>query len=429
MTKPINTRLQPSRSSTVGRSIQTTVNQVIAQEALKNERKVAYVKVIVLLISSALDVIVFLFPKSILGEATVSPTIAIIALSAFLISTGFLISLRQPFAWRWLPKLQIAIPLFDGLLLAFFITNIWRVLAASQPQIIANIAAFCCLLAASGGIRIRRQASVMTTVLALANFVYAAFLFRLNIAVSLFVLFTILGTGMIGMLTSGIVRRQGKNEAGRLLMHQFLPANVVDAAFEAPIRLFEEPRLCEVTIVMTDLRGFTRYAEKLEPVEVLEFLNQYQGLLSSIVEQHGGWVDKFMGDGMLAVFGVPRILENHAEQALKAAQAILLAGSQLSSLPIGIGVHSGSIVAGCLGTDGHLEFTVIGDTVNVASRLESLTKEVEVSLLISRTTQHCLKNISLESLGKMPIRGRDECLEVFTLPQNMPQNISLNRDA
>ncbi|MEM9162418.1 MAG: adenylate/guanylate cyclase domain-containing protein [Cyanobacteria bacterium P01_F01_bin.4] len=388
---------------------------MIAQESLKNERKVAYVKVIVLLISSAVDVLVFFFPKTLIGEMSVSPTIAIIALSAWLIALGFLVALRQRSAWRWLRKLQIAIPLFDGFLLAFFITNIWRVFGDAQPHIIANISALCCLLAASGGIRIRRQASVITTALALTNFIYAALLFRMNIAVSLFVLCTILGTGMLGMLTSGIVRRQGKNEAGRLLMQQFLPANVVEAAFEAPIRLFENPRMCDVTIMVTDLRGFTRYSEKLEPFEVLEFLNQFQGLLSNIVEHHGGWVDKFMGDGMLAVFGAPRVLENHAEQALQASQAILSAVQDFSPLPIGIGLHSGPIVAGCLGADGHLEFTVIGDTVNVASRLETLTKEVECSLVISQTTQAALKNLPLKSLGEMSIRGRDECIEVFTL--------------
>ncbi|MEO0491357.1 MAG: adenylate/guanylate cyclase domain-containing protein, partial [Cyanobacteria bacterium J06659_2] len=150
-------------------------------------------------------------------------------------------------------------------------------------------------------------------------------------------------------------------------------------------------------------------------VKVLEFLNQCQGLLSKIVEQHGGWVDKFMGDGMLAVFGAPRTSENHAEQALQAAQVILDSMQRLSPLPIGIGLHSGSIVAGCLGTGGHLEFTVIGDTVNVAARLEALTKTVDTSLLISQATQKRLKHHSLKSLGEMSIRGRDERIEVFTL--------------
>ena len=238
-------------------SIQAAVHQVIAKASLSNELKVAFVKVVVVLISSILDVLVFFFPQRLIGEASVPPTVAIISIGACIIYMGFLIALRQPSAWRWLPKLQIVIPLFDSLLIALFITNISSVLGDSQPQIITNIAAFCCLLAVSGGIRIRRQASAITTVLALANFAYAAVLFRLNPAIAIFALFTILGTGLMGMLTSDIVRRQGKNEAGRLLMQQFLPANVVEAAFETPTELIEEPMAFDVTTMMTDLRGFT----------------------------------------------------------------------------------------------------------------------------------------------------------------------------
>lgn len=395
-------------------SIKATINQVIAQESLRNERKLAYIRLVVLIISSFLDVVVFLFPKAVLGEEFISPTIALISLSACLTAAGILIILRQPTAWKWLAWLQTVIPLFDSLLLGFFITNIWRTLGDIKPDIIINIAAFCCLLAVSGGMRIRRRASVLTTVLALANFAYAAVLFQIDLAVSLFVLFTLLGTGMMGMLTAGIVRRQGKNAAGRLLMQQFLPETVVEAAFESPIQLLEQPRQCDVTIMVTDLRGFTRYSENMEPLAVLDCLNQLQGFLSEVVEQQGGWVDKFMGDGMLAVFGAPRTLENHAEQALRAAQIILRDVKYWSPLPIGMGIHSGSVVAGCLGMNGHLEFTVIGDTVNVAARLEALTKQVGHPLLISQSTQLRLSNWPLMPLGKLPIRGREQQIEVFT---------------
>jgi class 3 adenylate cyclase len=394
--------------------IKAVVSRVLAQEALKNERKLAYVRFVVLLISSLLDVLVYFFPQTLIGQPHVSPTVALISIGASLIALYFVVTLRRSQAWQWFKQLQTVIPIFDGILLFFFITNIWHVLGAAQPQIMTNIAAFCGLLAVSGGIRIQRQASILTTGLALGNFAYAAALFRLNMAVSLFALFTILGTGLLGLLTAGIVRRQSKNEAGRLLMEQFLPETVVEAAFESPLQLLEEPMRCEVTIMVTDLRNFARYSEKLDPLEVLSFLSQLQGFLSSTVEQHGGWVDKFMGDGMLAVFGAPRTLENHAEQALEAGKAILRDFERYSPLPIGIGLHSGTIVAGCLGVDGHLEFTVIGDTVNVASRLESMTKQVEHhALLLSETTRRYLHQADLVYLGKMPIRGRNDAIEVF----------------
>ncbi|MDA0867099.1 MAG: adenylate/guanylate cyclase domain-containing protein [Cyanobacteria bacterium] len=394
-------------------TITHSVNQVTFKESLKNETKAAYVRSVMLLISSSLDVLVFFFPQTLMGQPSVPPTIALVSLTACLIASLFLIALLHPQAWRWLGALQLAIPLFDSALIALFTTNIWYALGETKPEIITNIAALCCLLAVSGGIRIQKQASVLTTVLALLNFGYAAHLFQLDPAVSVFVLFTILGTGLLGMAIAGIVQRQGKNEAGRLLMNQFLPANVVDAAFDAPNRLLDEPRTCDVTIVVTDLRGFTHYSEQLPPEAVLTFLNELQGLLSSLVEQHGGWVDKFMGDGMLAVFGAPRPLDNHAEHAVEAALAMVQAIKTISPLPIGVGIHSGPVVAGCLGMGGHLEFTVIGDTVNVAARLEALTKEVGHPMLVSGATQQRLRSPLLRSLGPVAIRGREESLEVF----------------
>ncbi|MGD1942295.1 MAG: adenylate/guanylate cyclase domain-containing protein [Leptolyngbyaceae cyanobacterium] len=413
-----NMRSRPSPSILGGSdNIRVAVGRVLAQESLRNERKLAYVRTVVLVISSFLDVLVYFFPQTLIGQASVSSTIAVISVTACLIAGVFLGLLRHPDAWRWSNNLQTAIPVFDGVLLFLFITNIWQVLGETQPKIITNIAAFCCLLAASGGIRIRRRASILTTGLALADFAYAAILFRLSVAVGLFALFTVLGTGLLGMLTAGIVRRQGKNEAGRLLMEQFLPETVVNTAFESPLRLLEEPTRCDVTIMVTDLRGFTRYSEKLDPLEVLSFLSQVQGFLSSTVEHHGGWVDKFMGDGMLAVFGAPRTLDNHAEQAIATGKDILREIEHFSPLPIGIGLHSGTIVAGCLGVSGHLEFTVIGDTVNVASRLEAMTKKVDHALVFSEATRRQLDTPQGLQLGRMSIPGREEPIEVFGLPQ------------
>lgn len=395
--------------------IKGLVGQVLVREVLKNEQKFAYVRTVVLLISSALDVLVYAFPQTFLRQESISPTVALISVSGCLISIGFLFALSRPNAWQWSTQLQIAIPLFDGILLCLFITNIRQVLGDSHPDIITNITAFCCLLAVSGGIRIRKQASLLTTALALGNFAYAAALFRLNMAIGLFALFTILGTGLLGMVTAGIVRRQSKNEAGRFLMNQFLPESVVEAAFERPLALLEEPTRSEVTIMVADLRGFTQHSEKLDPLEVLNFLSQLQGFLARTVEHYGGWVDKFMGDGMLAVFGAPRTLDNHAVQAVEAAKAILRDIEHFSPLPIGIGLHSGVIVAGCLGVGGHLEFTVIGDTVNVASRLEAMTKGTAYSLLMSEVTKSYLTEQKCAYLGEMTIRGRQGSIDVFGL--------------
>ncbi|HIK45457.1 MAG TPA: adenylate/guanylate cyclase domain-containing protein [Leptolyngbyaceae cyanobacterium M65_K2018_010] len=391
------------------------LNQVVSQEAHRHELKLAYVRAIVLLISLGLDVAVFLFPQPLIGQAQVPPTVMIISLCASLFALGLIRMLQRAPTPVSLGLGQCAIPVFDSLLLWAFITNIWRVLGASQPLIISNIAAFCCLLAVSGGMRLTRRASLLTTALALANFLYAARLFGLNLAIALFAAFTILGTGFVGMGMATIVRRHVKNEAGRVVMERFLPRPVVEAAFEAPLDLLQQPQRCEVTVVVTDLRDFTQFAEDQDPQAVMDFLNRYQGWLAGLVEQHGGWVDKFMGDGMLAVFGAPEPLDDHAERALAAAIAMDQAIHQISPLAMGIGLHSGPVVAGCLGTGGHLEFTVIGDTVNVAARIEAMTKQHPHALLLSQATAQRLPGKPLKSLGEHPIRGRLETVELFTL--------------
>ena len=127
----------------------------------------------------------------------------------------------------------------------------------------------------------------------------------------------------------------------------------------------------------------------------------------------------------MAVFGAPQPLSNHAEQALQAPQSMLRSIDQVCPLSMGVGLHTGLVVAGCLGTEGHLEFSVIGDTVNVASRIESLTKQIGQPLLISATTQQQLTASTLRSLGCHAIRGRSAQLVLFTLEESALEDSAL----
>ena len=398
-------------------SLAAARDQVVAQQAHRNELKLAYVRLLVLLISLALDVVVFFNPV-LLGKESVPPTVILISLSASLVSLGLIRALHQTLALNQLRRWQVVAPGFDGLLLGAFITNIWQVLGESQPLILCNIVAFCCLLAVSGGMRFTRQATLLTTVLSLVNFAYAAWRFELNVALALFTSFTILGTGLVGLWMSNILRRHVKNEMGRMVMERFLPPTVVEAAFETPLQLLQQPQRRDVTVLMTDLRGFTQFAETLDPQAVMAMLTRYQDMLVTLVERHGGWVDKFMGDGMLAVFGAPDLLDDHAEKALAAALAILHESRLVSPLGLGAGLHSGPVVAGCVGTANRIDFTVLGDTVNVASRLEAMTKDYPQSpILISQETAQRIHSRPLRPLGSHPIRGRGEPIILYTLTE------------
>ncbi|MEL6221903.1 MAG: adenylate/guanylate cyclase domain-containing protein [Cyanobacteria bacterium J06627_8] len=390
------------------------INRVLAQESLKKELRFAQIRVLVLLLSATLDSIVFVFPQ-LLGKEFVPPSIALISISASMLSIGIVVLLRRSIRYEGNRWLQTVLPIFDGALLAGFITNIAGILGMTQPQITTNIAALCCVFAVSGGVRLNRRAAGITTILAVANVLYAGYLFELTPTISVFTTITVIGAGALGVWIATIVQRQVKSEAGRLVMERFLPKTVVETAFEAPLELLQQPRVCDATIVITDLRGFTRYAQNTSPDEVFRFLNRLQSVLSETIEAHGGWVDKFMGDGMLAVFGAPETMGNHAQKAFEASIDMLAKVQTFSPLDIGIGIHSGTVVAGCLGTNHHLEFTVVGDTVNVAARIEELTKHLGHALLISAASQQYLEIRELRSLGKQVIRGRSAELEVFTL--------------
>jgi adenylate cyclase len=190
--------------------------------------------------------------------------------------------------------------------------------------------------------------------------------------------------------------------------------------------------LVTVTILAADLRGFTAMSEALPPTEVVRQLNEFHGTMLEAIDGHEGVLDKFIGDGILAVFGLERATTSAdpsqgASSALACALAMLRRLESLNAvraargeatLRMGIGVHTGPVIAGNIGAPGRrLEFTVIGDTVNTASRLESLTKEAGTSLLVSTDTTSRLSKtlaVSLRPLPAMSMRGKKDAIQVFT---------------
>lgn len=148
----------------------------------------------------------------------------------------------------------------------------------------------------------------------------------------------------------------------------------------------------EVTVFFSDIRGFTKFSEGHTPEEVVSMLNEYFAVMVEIITRHGGVVDKFIGDAIMAVWGVPAGSDHDTENALRAclemrsALVVLNASRRergLTEIQIGMGLHAGAAISGTIGSEERMEFTVIGDTVNVTSRIESSTKHFEVDLLVS----------------------------------------------
>ena len=181
----------------------------------------------------------------------------------------------------------------------------------------------------------------------------------------------------------------------------------------------------DVSVLFVDIRGFTTISEKIPPADVVSWLNQYFEQMSICIAEEKGLVNKFIGDAILAVFGAPIPLENHAESAVRAGIKMRDSAKSLSKeflqkgfpeLKIGIGIHSGKVLAGNIGSMTRLEYTVIGDTVNIASRLESHCKEAGKDLLITENTKIYLKDLfQTESIGKIQVRGRESEIGIYSL--------------
>jgi adenylate cyclase len=173
----------------------------------------------------------------------------------------------------------------------------------------------------------------------------------------------------------------------------------------------------EVTILFADIRNFTALSEKHTAAEIVTMLNQYFSEMVRAITQHGGTVNKFIGDAIMAVFGTPKKLDNHAESAVLAALEMLArlqAHNYLQSakgeptFDIGIGLHSGNAIAGNIGAESRKEYTVIGDAVNLASRVEGLTKQYEISLLLTESVVSRLESakFDLREIDTVTVKGR-----------------------
>ncbi|OBA79471.1 hypothetical protein A9W99_20580 [Mycobacterium sp. 1164966.3] len=208
----------------------------------------------------------------------------------------------------------------------------------------------------------------------------------------------------------------------RQIFQKYVPADVVRAA----LNIKDGGRLSAkltATVLFSDIRGFTSISERLLPEEVVGFLNDYLQRMVDIVFDEGGIVDKFIGDSVMAVFGAPVPKPDDAARAVRAALRMIEEVSRFNAqqrrqggveVDVGVGLHTGTLIAGNIGSDRKMEYTVIGDTVNVANRVESLNQKMRTNVLI---TQECYeatgKVFTVRELPRMQVKGKAEPLQVY----------------
>jgi adenylate cyclase len=181
----------------------------------------------------------------------------------------------------------------------------------------------------------------------------------------------------------------------------------------------------EVSAMFCDIRSFTTIAEARDPTETIELLNDYYTLMIDAISREGGIVNQMIGDGLMAIFGAPLPREDHHERAVRAARQMVelirlfndeQAARDKAQIEIGIGIASGPVVAGYTGTQHRATYTCVGDTVNLAARLESHTKVVGLPILIDENTQRGLaEGIAVDPQGELLLKGRTQPVPVYAV--------------
>lgn len=233
--------------------------------------------------------------------------------------------------------------------------------------------------------------------------------------------------GQIGRDVEAMTKGLREREMLKTGFARYVSKDVVDSLLARGVQPDVHGERRDVTILFSDIRNFTTLSERLRPEQVVVLLNEYFERMIEVVFRNQGTLDKFIGDGLMVLFGAPLEDPDHAAHAVRAAlemQAEVAALRErwhregLPEIEIGVGIHTGPAIVGNIGSSRRLEYTAIGDTVNLASRIESATKELKRSILLSGSTQAAVSDrFSTLPLGEIRVKGRDAPVAVYSLSE------------
>jgi adenylate cyclase len=225
----------------------------------------------------------------------------------------------------------------------------------------------------------------------------------------------------LNMVYGYFVESRSKRELAGLF-GSYVPPELVDEMAKNPTSYSMEGRSEELTVMFSDVRGFTTISESLKPKELSEYINAYLTSMSLIIQQHRGTLDKYIGDAIMAFWGAPVADPAHAQHAVETAMAMQAEVDKVNEIfrerhwpdmRIGIGVSTGSMSVGDMGSKIRRAYTVMGDAVNLGSRLEGLTKNYGVGILVAESTRHVVQNIVFREVDRVRVKGKDEPVAIF----------------
>jgi adenylate cyclase len=287
-------------------------------------------------------------------------------------------------------------------------------------------------IATVAGVRLKPLAAFGVAIAAGALYLLAAQLaFDADLVISVVYPLVALVAAAVGILALQYLREAFERQRVRFTFSRFVPEEVVDEVLEKgdeQLHLGGVRREC--TVLFCDLRGFTSFAEDREPTDVVETLNRYLSEMTDAIMDHGGTLVSYMGDGIMAVFGAPIEQDDHADRAIAASREMLdvrlpafcewmRENGRGDGFAMGIGLNTGEVMSGQVGSERRMEYTTIGDTTNTASRLEGMTKGSGYPIFIADSTQAARRESEPElvPVGEFEVRGREHPLQVWSFPK------------
>jgi adenylate cyclase len=257
---------------------------------------------------------------------------------------------------------------------------------------------------------------------------FAFFSFKLNMQVEMVPF--IFSTFLTGFLSFGYLTFTEGYEK-RMVSHlfsQYVSKEVLDEVLHNYKEYLKSSagQKVEITVLFSDIRGFTTMSETEQPEKIVEMLNVHFTVMADIILKHNGTIDKYIGDAVMAFWGAPVKTADHAEQAVLAGQEMLDGLKEVNRIlkergfghevKIGIGINTGVVTIGNIGSEQKKNYTVVGDTVNLSSRLESITKEYGTPLLFSEYTYEKIKDkIKCKRIGNVTVKGREQSVDIYTV--------------
>jgi adenylate cyclase len=355
--------------------------------------------------------------KPLVDPARFKDTVVIVGTTA----PGLYDLIPVPFSEGKMPGMQIHASMLDSVLSGRFMkpAPIWAGAAALLV---------CALVAGIGLMRFGVWPGLALSAATAAAFVVVAvMLFEQGLWLGMIEPASALTLAAFGGVSYQYFVEDREKRRVKRLFSRYVSKDVFDQLMSDPSKAGLGGQRRSMTVLFSDIRGFTTFSEQGEPEAIVQQLNEYFSRMVYVVFQHRGTLDKFVGDAVMALFGAPLDDPDHAEHAVQAALAMLKELEELNrgwaaegrpTLAIGVGVNTGDMVAGNIGSESIMSYTVIGDAVNLGSRLESLNKQYGTSVIISDATRERLQGrYDMRALGDVVVKGKSQPVAIFEVKE------------